>query len=999
MDSGILSIEGGLFDTAHDGSGAAACIQPPAGVVGWWPGDGNRDDATDRNPGVAEGEVSYAPGMVDLAFVFNGASGVRVEDDAILNPPEITIEAWVRPTLTDGLVDIIVNKEVNPNPFQYEIGIRGSDDAGVGSLVEGELAFHLEGIQGLPQEYYAWVSGGQIIPTYTWTHVALTFDGSSVRAYVDGALTRALSGLTGTLTNTAGPLKIGSRGDDRINLWPNDRFDGRIDEVTIYDRALSHAEIQSIFSAGSAGKCKPGAAPTPTPTATGTATPTWTPTTTATPTWTPTTTATPTTTPSPTPTATPTVSGFGPDAHEPDDNCRQASTLATDGSRQTHTFHDPGDEDWASFDAIAHKTYAIETSNVGPDSDGVLLLYDTCDAPPLASYDNAFGQTVRLEWDATHSGTYYVKLQQHDPSVFGDDTYYDLSVTLDREPPLRPGSPRCAVVDETTLGVQWQRSPERDVVGYVIGFHDAQYTQSGAEDVDGAYTTYYELGGLAVDTLFFITVSASDYSGNESTRSSEIGCRTTAPTDVTEPSVTVEQPTVQGVYTTSVSSLSIAGTAQDLGGNLSRVKVHNATLGGDAWDYSLEGSSDDFRVEDIVLQLGDNELDIVAYDDAGNSGSSSLRVHRLSQQLGAVIILAGHNDTYGLQSNINGAANHAYRVFRGAGFGDDDIYYMAPTSQDPDGNGVHDEVDALSSLQNLQQAIETWAQSGGRIGPGKPLHIYLMDHGEKEGFCVSGCSESGMATPRDLDGWLTTLEDASGVDEVNVFIEACHSGSFIDLTGDLLSSISRPGRVVMTSTGRENNAYASAQGAYFSDAFFSCIAASNDLRTCYGQARDAVATTGNDQTPWIDDNGDGLSDTSDGTVARNRYVARFFGASPPVIQSVSVDVQGSSGELSASVQQGAEEIELVWAAVYAPSFVEPTSTTLELGVPLLRLEPEDAEEGTYRVSYAGGFGEEGLYRVVFYAQDRTGIHAQPQLVLAGEGAVQVYLPVMLEGFG
>ena len=54
-------------------------------------------------------------------------------------------------------------------------------------------------------------------------------------------------------------------------------------------------------------------------------------------------------------------------------------------------------------------------------------------------------------------------------------------------------------------------------------------------------------------------------------------------------------------------------------------------------------------------------------------------------------------------------------------------------------------------------------------------------------------------------------------------------------------------------------------------------------------------------------------------------------------------------------------------------------------------------QGTYSVSYAGGFGEEGTYRVVFHAQDRTGSHAQPRLVLAGEGVAQLYLPLIVEG--
>jgi hypothetical protein len=392
--------------------------------------------------------------------------------------------------------------------------------------------------------------------------------------------------------------------------------------------------------------------------------------------------------------------------------------------------------------------------------------------------------------------------------------------------------------------------------------------------------------------------------------------------------------------------------------------------------------------------VGDNEIQVTAYDEAGNTGSTALTIHRLSESPGAAIIVAGHNDTYSLQTNINNTANRAYRVFQKAGFGDDDVYYLAPAPQDPDGDGAYDEVDKIATSANLQYAIETWASQNGRVGPGKPLHLYLMDHGLIEGFCTAGCGGSGRTTPQDLDGWLKSLEGSTLCDEVNVIIEACHSGSFIDRLGDLRASISKAGRVVVTTTDRDNNAYASAQGAYFSDAFFSCIAASDDLKTCFNQAKAAVATTGNHQTPWLDDNGDGLSNPHDGTIAQNRYVARFFGASPPQIVDAEVTIEGGSGTLTARVERGAEEIELVWAAVYAPSFQEPTFTTLELGVPLLQLEADPEVEGLYRASYPGGFTEEGRYRVVFYAEDRSGAHAQPKLVEVG--GCQVYLPLIMK---
>ena len=128
------------------------------------------------------------------------------------------------------------------------------------------------------------------------------------------------------------------------------------------------------------------------------------------------------------------------------------------------------------------------------------------------------------------------------------------------------------------------------------------------------------------------------------------------------------------------------------------------------------------------------------------------------------------------------------------------------------------------------------------MGPSKPLFIYMVDHGFTEKFCGAGCS-SGAVTPVQLDGWLRTLETATGLDQVSLVMEACQSGSFIDrATGDPpQSSLSKAGRVIISSTGRVNNAYTSAQGAYFSDAFSSCLVDSNSLKVCFDEGASSRA--------------------------------------------------------------------------------------------------------------------------------------------------------------
>jgi hypothetical protein len=355
--------------------------------------------------------------------------------------------------------------------------------------------------------------------------------------------------------------------------------------------------------------------------------------------------------------------------------------------------------------------------------------------------------------------------------------------------------------------------------------------------------------------------------------------------------------------------------------------------------------------------------------------------------------VAGHNETFGLQPNINNAANRAYRIFKSAGFTDDNIYYIAPvSSQDADNDGVND-IDAQATPAAVQEAITVWAKQGGRVGPGKPFFLYFIDHGFVDKFCVTGCNDaSKVVTPDDLDDWLRTLENDTGLDDVTVIMEACQSGSFLDkLDGSTGNSISDAGRVVITSTSRDRNAYASAEGAYFSDAFFSCIADSGSIKACFDEAKAAVQTAGVDQTPLLDDNGDGVVNDGDGTIAQGRYITHFFSSIRPQIVSVAVDRQGTNGTFSATVVEGAEEVEEVWATVYPPSFVEPQDVTINLNVPVVRLAEDPNVPGRYTFNYVNGFLEEGDYRIVFYAQDVNGINAIPRR----EGQLeQLYLPVI-----
>ena len=155
-----------------------------------------------------------------------------------------------------------------------------------------------------------------------------------------------------------------------------------------------------------------------------------------------------------------------------------------------------------------------------------------------------------------------------------------------------------------------------------------------------------------------------------------------------------------------------------------------------------------------------------------------------------------------VQPIINATANLAYQTLLAGGFSPDNIQYL---NSDLGQAGV----DGVPSKANVRDAIQDWART--RVGLGVPLWLYLVDHGEVDRFH----NEVGeVVTAAELDLWLSNLEATSGVDQIDVIVDACFCGSFIDTyqTGGWgLGEITRPGRVVVVSTTSRWWAYAPRQ--------------------------------------------------------------------------------------------------------------------------------------------------------------------------------------------
>ena len=117
-----------------------------------------------------------------------------------------------------------------------------------------------------------------------------------------------------------------------------------------------------------------------------------------------------------------------PDKHEPDNTRHGASAAPTDGSLQGHNICGPDDADWVRFTASANTSYVIETSNVGPEGDTLVELYDATGTKLAGNDDYATGIASQLVYEAPSDGTYYAKVQAYSPKQYGDGTEYSLSI-------------------------------------------------------------------------------------------------------------------------------------------------------------------------------------------------------------------------------------------------------------------------------------------------------------------------------------------------------------------------------------------------------------------------------------------------------------------------------------------------------------------------------------------------------------------------------------------
>ena len=183
--------------------------------------EGSGPTALDASPSHASGTVSGAAwntaGRHGSALSFDGTNdSVAISSTAALDlTTGMTLEAWVRPTSLGGWRTVILKER----PGNLSYALYASDgNAHPSSYVT---------VGGAERS----VTAPSALPLNTWTHLASTYDGTTIRVFVNG-VQAAASAATGSITASTSPLKIGGN-----SVW-GEWFAGLIDEVRVYNRAL-----------------------------------------------------------------------------------------------------------------------------------------------------------------------------------------------------------------------------------------------------------------------------------------------------------------------------------------------------------------------------------------------------------------------------------------------------------------------------------------------------------------------------------------------------------------------------------------------------------------------------------------------------------------------------------------------------------------------------------------------------------------------------------------
>jgi hypothetical protein len=211
---------------------------PTNGLVGYWSfSEGSGSTAGDASGNSNNGTLTNGPTWVTGKVGSGALSFDGVDDSVSLGAPSVltpsaalTISAWVKSTNPTGAANEVIVDKQNASLNRYLLRITGTT---------GKMRFAV----GASSEIQ--VNANTTLAANTWYHVAGVWNGADITVYVNGVSDATPVAVTGTITDGGEGIVIG-----RPTVTNANYFNGSIDEVRIYNRALTQAEIKRLYNMG-----------------------------------------------------------------------------------------------------------------------------------------------------------------------------------------------------------------------------------------------------------------------------------------------------------------------------------------------------------------------------------------------------------------------------------------------------------------------------------------------------------------------------------------------------------------------------------------------------------------------------------------------------------------------------------------------------------------------------------------------------------------------------
>ena len=216
---------------------------PTNGLVAWYPFNGNANDESGNSLNGTNSNATATSdrnGIQNRAFLFNGINSfITVSNSTLLNfqsANSFTLSYWLIPNfLSSTQESVIISKQTEA----------GASQDGFNSIIATTNSSRFRVMNGISTPNYTLGSPINSISINNWYHIVQCYDGINGRIYINGELAFTENGSAVIGDNTA-DLFIGKPGwtTSNVNL-----FNGKLDDIAIYNRALIPSEVTALYTA------------------------------------------------------------------------------------------------------------------------------------------------------------------------------------------------------------------------------------------------------------------------------------------------------------------------------------------------------------------------------------------------------------------------------------------------------------------------------------------------------------------------------------------------------------------------------------------------------------------------------------------------------------------------------------------------------------------------------------------------------------------------------